>query len=87
MNKTMLDYKNTMAMLAFFSLTAAFADAAIISRLRHAGAFLGLRTGFWKAMYSASGLIFMGLVLAHIAYRKDKIMFIKECMKYKESWR
>ncbi len=83
----MLDYKNTMAMLAFFGLKAIFADAMIMSKLRRTGTFLGVRSGLWKAMYTATGAIFTGMVLAHLAYRKDKIMLIKECMKHKTAWR
>ncbi len=83
----MIDYKNTMAMLVFFGLTAAFADAMLLSKLRRAGSFLGLKTGSWIALYTAASTAFMGLTMIHLAYRKDRIIFIKELMKHKEVWR
>lgn len=86
MNKAMLDYKNTMAMLAIFGLKAVFTDAMLISKLRQTGSFLGLRTGAWKAMYSTASLAFMMLTLYHLIYRKDKIMLIKECLRHKTAW-
>lgn len=77
-NKTELDYKNTMALLVFFYISMVFADMAFLSKLRHAGSLLGIKTGTWKTLYASSSVIYTMLTLVHLAYRKDKIMLIKK---------
>jgi len=77
-NKTELDYKNTMALLVFFYISMVFADMAFLSKLRHTGRLLGIKTSAWKMLYASSSAIYTILTMVHLAYRKDKIMMIKK---------
>jgi hypothetical protein len=78
MNKAELDYKNTLALIALFYVSMFFADALLVSKLRHSGSFLRVPTKVWSTLHTLTGTAFSSLVLAHMAYRKDKIALIKK---------